>query len=183
MRYLLISLACGILFYAGCSTFAPAKLSLTNPETGMPITNATILAQTRSAKFSKWQLLNLTSTASVVDRGKLTRIIYNESLVELLVATADEAGNHQDWELETNIVEPGNCVKFSSGRFGVMKALLGSRGFSGLTAISVEVVKPYRVIATDGGAKYVSTLPEDSQLLLENQALWRAIISSKKSSR
>lgn len=120
------------------------------------------------------------NTSSVVNGDKSIDITCSKSLIKLLIVTARDAGNHTQWNLETDINAPKKYVKFSCEAIMPWKAHLGSRGFTGLRSITVEIEKPFRVIIENAGETYISTLPIESDLLLANQVLWQTTISLKK---
>ena len=121
--------------------------------------------------------------ASVVFGESSIEIPYDDLLVELFASTARDAGKKTSWEEQQKTVSITNYATLSAGTSGVMKAHLGSRGFSGLSSITIEVDAPYRVTIIDTGVVYASKLSEDSSLLLAIKVLWRTTRSLKEKSK
>ena len=122
-------------------------------------------------------------TASVVKSNRVIKIPCSESLVQLLFASARNAGKHEAWKTIDKKIAPTNFVTFKTEAFGPYKVNLGSRGFSGLRSVTVEIDKPYRVMIEDAGEVWVSKLPEDSDILHANLALWQTSFALQKDTR
>ncbi len=117
--------------------------------------------------------------ASIVYGDKSIDVPCDDTFVKLLIAIAQEAGNFANWEEQDDAIEFTNFVTFSSKAFGPYKAHLGSRGFSGIRSITVEIGDPHRVSISDAGKIYISKLPKDSTLILAIKVLWQTARSLK----
>jgi len=100
--------------------------------------------------------------------------------MNFFASAARDAGKKTAWVEQHRTVPFTNYATLSAGRFGVMKTQLGSRGFRGISSITIEVDPPYRVSVIDRGIIYESKLSKDSNLLLAIKVLWQTTRSMKK---
>ena len=119
-------------------------------------------------------------SAKTVNADTTNVIPCTESLVRLLIVSAREAGNHQKWEAVDKQIKPQKFIAFETEEFGPYKAHLGSRGFTGIRSIIVEIEKPYRVMIEDAGEFYLTKLPEESDILHASRALWQTSMALQK---
>ena len=119
-------------------------------------------------------------TAKIVNGDLATDIPCTESLVRLLIVSARNAGNHEDWKTIAKKIKPKRFITFRTDAPGPYKAHLGSRGFSGIRSITVEIEKPYRVMLENADEMFVAKLAEDSDILHANRALWQTSMALQK---
>ena len=122
-------------------------------------------------------------SAMVLDSDQTIKIPCTNAMMRLLIITARDAGNHAGWSELEEKTKPEKCVTAKTNAFSPYKAHLGSRGFTGLRSITVEIEKPYRVIIEDARETCISQLSDDSDILHAIVALWQTSISLQETPR
>lgn len=115
--------------------------------------------------------------ALIVWADNSIEVLCDKSFVTFLFAIARDAGETNKWEKQPEGIVFTNHVTFSTD--SPYKAFLGSRGFTGLRGISVEIDEPHRVSIIDAGETYATKLAKESTLLLVITVLWRTTRSMK----
>ena len=113
-------------------------------------------------------------SAMLIDGDTKIVIPYTPPLSRSFHETVRIASTHYKWESFDDLKTPSKAIKLSS-KFGPMKYAAGSKGFSGLKSLTLELEEPYRVIADDSSGTFVTRVPDESSLLDPMKALWLTI--------